>query len=53
MYVAGFAGTLDEHLGQSVESIDRKGAGSRILRPLTAPEGGIAVTGAEDPGRTF
>ena len=53
MDVAGLARTLDEYLGQSVESIDGKIAGLWIFRPLPSAEGRISVSAAQDPGRTI
>ena len=52
MNVTGLADALDEHLSQSVKRFDGKRAGFRVFRPLTFPEGGIAVSGTQYPGRT-
>ena len=53
MYVAGLACALDEQLGQTVESIDGKGAGVRVFGPFPAPEGRVAIAAAEDAARAF
>ena len=53
MDVAGLARTLDEYLGQSVESIDGKGSGGGICRPLCGAESRVAVSAAQDAPRTF